>query len=139
MTLGKIIIELRKINEVVPKPLRLPTLDEVDATETTLGVKFHPDYRKYLLEASDIVHGALEPATVTPDGGHTDLIEICRSAWGEMSLPKDLLPICEDNGDYFCMEENGKVVYWSHDGVADESWPNLASWIENVWLNKNAL
>ena len=51
-----------------------------------------------------------------------------------MDLPRDLLPICEDNGDYYCMNAVGEVVYWSHDGVSDEKWSDLATWIRKVWI-----
>ena len=44
------------------------------------------------------------------------------------------LPICEDNGDYFCIVPGGQIRYWSPDGGTDESWPNLASWIKDVWI-----
>jgi hypothetical protein len=28
-------------------------------------------------------------------------------------------------------------VYWDHNGPSDESWPDLASWIRDVWLEEN--
>jgi hypothetical protein len=134
MTLDNAIKELRKVNVTVPKPMRLPTPVEVDNAEKKLQVSFHPDYRRYLLEASDVVYGTLEPATVTPGGGYTDLFDICMSAWDQMSVPKDLLPICEDNGDYFCMTKHGEIVYWSHNGVCGEKWENFATWVKEAWL-----
>ena len=105
MKLDEVIRKLRQLNETVPKPLRLPTTKEVCMAESKLNFTFHPDYRHYLLQASDVVFGTKEPCTVTPGGGHTDLVEVARTAWADVGLPNDLLPICEDNGDYFCMEE----------------------------------
>jgi hypothetical protein len=136
MNLDAIIQTLRELNEPVPKPLRLPTRDEVDNAQRMLRVAFHPDYRKYLLEASDVVYGTIEPCTVTPDGGHTDLIDVVTIAWEEAGVSRDLLPICEDNGDYYCMNSSGEVVFWSHNGLGDEKWPDLATWIEQVWLTE---
>jgi len=136
MNLDHVIHELRELNEPVPKPMRLPTPDEVARAQQQLGVIFHPDYRKYLLEASDIVYGTLEPCTVTPDGGHTDLIAVARDAWGTVGVPQDLIPICEDNGDYYCMDTSGQIVFWSHNGSTDEKWPDLATWIKQVWIEK---
>ncbi len=134
MTLDEVIAELRELNEPVPKPMRLPNPEEVQEAEQRLGVQFHPDYRKYLLKASDVVYGVLEPCTVAPGGGHTDLIEIAESAWEEWHVPRNLLPICYDNADHYCMNEAGEVVFWSHDGVTDEKWPDLATWIKKVWI-----
>lgn len=133
MTLDEVIRELRNLNEPVPRPLRLPTLGEVGEVERALGVRLHPDFRQYLLEASDVVHGTLEPVTITVEGDHTDLRQVAQEAW-EMGVPRSLLPICEDNGDFFCMDERGHVVYWTHNGATDEKWPDLATWIKKVWI-----
>jgi hypothetical protein len=139
MDLNSVISELRELNEPVPKPMRLPTEEEVNKVEAELGIHFHPDYRKYLLSASDVVYGTLEPCTITPDGGHTDLLEVARTAWTELDVPKKLLPICEDNGDYYCMNKSGRIVFWSGDGQSDEEWPDLATWIKEVWMDSTSL
>jgi len=94
MNLPDVIAELRELNETVPKPLRLPTANEVNAAEEQLALKFPADYRRYLLEASDVVYGALEPAIVIPDAGHLSLIAMAETAWDEMDVPRNLLPFC---------------------------------------------
>ena len=66
MNLEQVIQELRALNEPVPKPLRPPAPEEISDVEKRLGYKFHPDFRTYLRQASDVVYGALEPVTVTP-------------------------------------------------------------------------
>jgi hypothetical protein len=137
MTIDEAIARLRELNEPVPAPMRLPTEDAVSAAEKRLGVQFHPDYRRYLLGASDVVFGATEPATITDPESHTDIFQICESAWDEMDMPKSLLPICEDNGEYYCMNRKGQVVFWSPDGGTDDKWPDLATWIEEVWIGEN--
>jgi len=137
MNLSDVLAELRELNEPVPKPLRLPTETEVDLAENRLGRKFPRDYRRYLVEASDVVYGTLEPAVVTPDAGHLSLVEIAESAWDEMDLPRDLLPFCEDNGDYYCLTADGAVKFWSHNGTTDEGWEDLARWIKEVWIEQS--
>ena len=136
MNLSDVIAELRELNEPVPKPLRLPTDAEVDAAEDQLGVKFPADYRRYLLQASDVVYGPLEPAVVIPDAGHLSLTDIAETAWDEMEVPRNLLPFCEDNGDYYCLTETGEVEFWSHDGATDDKWKDLATWISEVWIGE---
>lgn len=136
MKLPDVLSELRGLNEPVPKPLRLPTTAEVNLAENTLRLKFPEDYRRYLLEASDVVFGTLEPAVVTPDAGHLSLVEMAEAAWDEMELPRDLLPFCEDNGDYYCLAPDGTIRFWSHNGTTDESWPDLATWIKEVWIEE---
>jgi hypothetical protein len=140
MTLTEALAALRERNEAVPIPPRLPTPAEVNAAEAELGVHFHPDYRRFLLEAGDVVFGTLEPAQVTPDAERLSLVAITRDARDFMDLPKRLLPFCEDNGDYYCMRASGQsseVIFWSHDGDTDERWDDLATWIEAVWIGEN--
>jgi len=135
MNLSEVIVELRELNEPVAKPFRLPTEAEVKAAENRLNIKFHDDYRRFLLEASDVVVGTLEPAMVAADCGYLNLVEIAEYAWDEMELPLTLLPICEDNGDYYCLNKKGEVEFWSQDGATNDKWDNLAIWIKEVWID----
>lgn len=130
--LSDAIEQLRPLNEPVPLPLRLPTEAEVRAAEEALGQSFQPDYRRFLLEASDVVFGTLEPCLVTVDAGYRDLVPTAQDAW-DLGVPREWLPICEDNSDYYCLDET-RVRFWSHDGATDESWPDLATWIIEVWI-----
>ena len=125
--------ELRARNEPVPRPLRLPTSVEIEELEAQLGITFSSDFRRYLLEVSDVVVGTLEPVTLTEPNSHTYFPTVLESA-REYGVPEQLLPFCEDNADYYSFDGTGRIVYWSHDGATDESWPNLATWIKEVWL-----
>jgi SMI1-KNR4 cell-wall len=136
MNLTQAIRELRELNETVPIPRRLPTLQEVEEAERELGMQFPADYRRFLLEASDVVYGTVEPAVVIPDSGYLNLVEMANEAWDEMELPRNLLPICQDNGDYYCINAQGEIVYWSHNGTTDEKWRDLATWIDEVWIQE---
>jgi len=135
MKLPDVIAELRNLNEPVPRPQRLPTEAEVNAAEQRLGVRFPRDYRYFLLHGSDVTYGTVEPAVVTANAGHLDLVEMAQAAWA-LGVPKESLPFCESNGDYYCLKPGGRVVYWSHDGATDENWPDLAHWIQSVWIEE---
>lgn len=137
MTLDQAFAALRERDTPVPIPARLPTEDEIVDAEEVLEVKFHPDFRRYLLEVSNVNVGTLEPVTLRPPEAHTDLLQLCESAWEEMELPRNLVPICEDNGDYYCMNKKGQIVFWSSDGASEEKWANLATWIEEVWIGES--
>jgi hypothetical protein len=130
------IAELRRRALTVPIPLRLPSEAQVATAESRIGVTFPPDYRRYLLEGSDVVFDALEPASVVPDGDYLDLAELARTAW-DLGVSRDLLPFCEDNGDYYCLTGAGRVRFWSHNGTTDESWPDLGAWIIDVWIGES--
>jgi hypothetical protein len=134
VNLDDAISELRARNEPVPIPARLPTAEEVEAAERRLGVTLPADFRRYLLEASDVNYGVIEPVTITLPGSHTDLFTVASDAWDGFGVSRSLIPICEDNADFYCMNPEGEVVYWSHNGLSSEKWRSLADWIKQVWL-----
>jgi hypothetical protein len=137
MTLDEAMARLRELNEPVPKPGRLPTEAEVRAAEGKLHAKLPADLKRFLLEASDVVFSTLEPVTVTDPTWNTDLVHVAQAAWQKMGLPRNLVPICEDNGDYYAMSPSGEVRFWSHnDGKVTETWKDLATWIEEVWIGE---
>ena len=127
------ITELREAHCPPPRPYTLPSEDAVAAAERDLGVTFHPDYRAFLLRASDVCVGTLEPCILPPGAGHCDLFEVARDAW-KAGVERQHLPICEDNGDYYCLTPSGEVRFWSHDGATNQCWPSLADWIHDVWI-----
>ena len=135
MLLPEVIKTLRTLNHPVPRPARLPTETEIAGAELRLGVRFPPDYRYFLLYGSDVVYGILEPARVTPDAGHSDLIDIATRAW-EGGISREFLPFCGDNGDYYCFAPDGRIGLLSHDGLRDGTWPDLAHWIQEVWIDE---
>jgi hypothetical protein len=136
MTLDNAIAELRRRNEGASSPLPLPSDKDVENAEVRLGIKLHPDYRRFLLKASDVVFSVLEPAVITSPGAHNDLFRMAPRAWDEYGISRALLPVCEDNGDYYCMTPDGRIVLWSHDmnSLSGAEWSNLATWIEVVWM-----
>ena len=133
MSLPVAIDSLRELNEPLPRPFRLPTEAEVAAAERSLGLTFAADYLYFLLQRSDVAYGTLEPAVVIPDCGHLGLVGMVQTAWA-VGVPRDHLPFCEDNGDYYCLTPDSQVVLWSHDGLFSGRWPDLAHWIQEVWI-----
>ena len=138
MTLEHAIKQLRILNEPVPKPQRLPSREEVAEVEKQLGITFHPDLQEYFLTASDVTYGCLEPVTILVDSGHTYMLDVVEDA-RTIGVPDELMPICDDNSDYYCMTTDGSIVFWSHDagGLTGETWKDLSTWIEEVWIGES--
>lgn len=93
MRIDDAIAHLLELAESVPEPRPAPLEYEISQAENELDVRFHPDYRRFLLEAGNVVFGTKEPATVIDPEDHTHLPTIARDAW-EMGVPKHLVPIC---------------------------------------------
>lgn len=135
MTLDAAFKELRGRDQPVPKQRRLPTEVEVARAEADLAITFHPDYRRFQLEVSDVVYGVLEPALVLPGlMPYIDLRVVARDGW-QLGVSRDSLPFCTDNGNFYFIDPTGIVRYWDHD-TQDESGrrASFAEWIIEDWL-----
>lgn len=126
---------LRALAETVLTPLTLPDEDELVTIEEELLLPIPRDFRYYLLTASDVVYGHLEPATVADPGAHTHLPEMAATAWS-YGLPRYLLPICETPKGYYCIDPDGLVLLWEEGQFTDREWDNLWLWISEVWLEE---
>ena len=133
-----IIAELRGLNEEVPGPSSLPTDDEIDQVEQQLGVSLHPDFRQYLRTLSDVAFSVFEPVTITCPESCTHLPSVADSAWSDWGVPRSLVPICEDNADFYCVSEDGKVIFWAHDtqSPTGEEWSSVGDWIKQVLIKE---
>lgn len=124
---------LRAAHQPVPVPLELPTHDDLVDAEEELLLPIPREMRRFLLEASDVVTGTLEPVTAADPNAHTYLPEVAAQAWAD-GLERYLLPLCEVNGNYYCVEPEGEVLYWEQGELTDQSWETVWHWIDEVWL-----
>jgi hypothetical protein len=130
----RIIDELRRRSEKVPVPLELPDMDDIIDAEEQLFISLDGACREFLLAVSDVVYGSLEPVTVADPNSHTYLPEVAATAWS-LGVPRDLIPICEKQGNYYCADENGEIVFWENGELSDEQpWKDIWEWAEWVWL-----
>lgn len=128
-----ILKKLARVGEAGKRSV-LATDDQLNAIEEGLGMKLPPSYRAYLKTYAHRLIGTYEPFTISELEGEA------RDAWS-MEMETYLLPFVCDNGDYFCFDTRSKmeeppVVYWSHNGTTDETWPNFAAWVEECWLGE---
>ena len=63
---------------------------------------------------------------------HTFLPEMAAVAWS-LGLPHKYLPICEADGGYYYIRQDGAVMFWN-ETTSDESWDNIWLWAKDVWL-----
>ncbi|GLS27526.1 SMI1/KNR4 family protein [Marinibactrum halimedae] len=131
-----IIDQLREVNQGAVVPLPLPTLDDIIEVQEQILIHIPADYREFLLTVSDVIYGRLEPATVADSGLHTYLPEVAAQAWSE-GVPRHLIPICEDQGQYYCITESGEISLWAGAQPLGEEWENIWYWVRDVWLEGN--
>lgn len=132
--IDEILDMLRDHNEPVPVPLELPDEDRLVEIEEEILLPIPRDVRTFLLEASDVVYGSLEPVTAADPNSHTYLPEVTATAWS-LGVPRYLLPICDDNGAFYCADPDGEILLWRDGELTEETWPSIWHWIRDVWLS----
>ncbi|WP_372653448.1 SMI1/KNR4 family protein [Alcanivorax borkumensis] len=115
--------------------LELPDEDRLVEIEEQLLISLPADYKAFLLSASDIVCGSLEPATVMDDYAHNFLPEMAANSWNQ-GLPRYLIPVCDTPNGIYAMSQEGEVVLWQPEqGInEDEVWGSIWQWAREVWL-----
>ncbi len=128
-----VIEELRERAESVPVPLELPTEDELVDVEEQILIPIPFLLREFLMKASDVIYGSLEPVTASDPQMHTYLPEVAALAWS-LGLPREYIPLCEDRGSYYCVDQQDEVLLWTEDGMSEERWESVWHWVHQIWL-----
>jgi SMI1-KNR4 cell-wall len=124
---------LRERNEVVPVPLDLPDEDQLILIEEELLLPIPKEMRQFLLEVSDVIYGHIEPVTAADPNSHTYLPEVTAIAWS-IGVPHYVMPLCEVNGSYYCVDPEGEVLFWQDGDFTEETWKSVWHWARDVWL-----
>lgn len=141
--MNEIAAKLQELKELIPTALELPDEDDITEIEEELLVPLDDDFKEFLLTASDVVYGSLEPVTVADPYAHTHLPEVAAVAW-DRGLPRQLVPLCEYKDGYYAVSETGEVYLWSEseklgeDGFDGESIGGVWDWVEFIWLKSGA-
>lgn len=129
-----IIEQLHERSETVPVPLELPEFDQLVQAEEELLIPLPTALKEYLLYASDVVVGTLEPVTVADPHSHTFLPEVTSYAWS-IGMPREYIAICQQSNSFYCIDQEGVVRLWSEDELESEMWESFWQWAEDVWLH----
>jgi len=126
---------LREHSEAVSFPMELPTDDDLLDIQEQLLIHIPYELREFLLNASDIVLGSLEPVTASDPRAHTYLPEVAALAW-EQGLPRYLVPLCQNDDCYYAVQPDGEVVSWScgEQDFLEETWETVWDWAHDCWL-----
>lgn len=129
--------ELTKVAADERNKIPLPNEELVIRCEKELQKPFPNDLKVFLKTASNISFGYLEPLTITNEmNSRLDMVIHAREG-AKIGLPTKYIPFCEDNGDYYCVDQKGKVYFWSHNGFVNETWEDIGTWIKEVWIEES--
>jgi hypothetical protein len=105
-----------------------PSDIEISEAQQKLGFTFPNDNVDFIKSGYDLGNAPMEALEINNPQGHLDIYSAIADAKKLYELPDELLPICEDNSDYYCLNKSGQIVFWSHNGLADEKWQNTKEW-----------
>lgn len=121
------------MSETVPIPLELPTFDQLVMAEEEILMPLPGELKQYLLYASDVIYGSLEPVTVSDPNSHTFLPEVTAYAWS-IGMPREYVAVCQQGNSFYCIDQEGQMLLWNEDGSESEYWESLWEWVEQVWM-----
>ncbi|MGS0683225.1 SMI1/KNR4 family protein [Shewanella sp. 125m-7] len=132
--MNDIIEQLQEMSETVPVPLELATFEQIVEVEEEILIPLPMELKEYLLYASDVICGSLEPVTASDPHSHTYLSEVTSYAWS-IGLPREFVPICQQGDNFFFISQEGQIQLWQ-DGEIDEeeTWESFWDWAEDVWM-----
>jgi len=136
-SLNDVIEELKIVSGGERNKTLLPDDALIAQYEKEIGFTFSSDYKKLLQEVGNIYYGTIELLSVTTDKELYGELSTAINDAVSIGVPESWLPICEDNGSYYCLDKQGCVRYWTGDGGSEEQWPDLASWVKDVWIDGN--
>ena len=129
---------LREQSQQVPVPLELPDDDILVEVEEQILISLPDEYKEFLLEVSDVIFGAVEPATVTDPQSHTYLPEMAANAW-DQGMPREYIPICEHAQGFYCITQEGEILLWVDGEMSNAEWPSIWAWAKDIWLGETGL
>ncbi|QDO82879.1 SMI1/KNR4 family protein [Shewanella psychropiezotolerans] len=129
----EIIEQLQELSETVPTPLELATFEQIVVVEEEILMPLPAELKEYLLYASDVIYGSLEPVTASDPYSHTYLAEVTAYAWS-IGMSREYVAICQQGNSFYCIDQEGQVILWSEDELESETWDSFWQWAEHVWL-----
>ncbi|EDQ01187.1 conserved protein of unknown function [Shewanella benthica] len=129
----EIIEQLQELSETVPTPLELATFEQIVVVEEEILMPLPAELKEYLLYASDVIYGSLEPVTASDPYSHTYLAEVTAYAWS-IGMSREYVAICQQGNSFYCIDQEGQVMLWSEDELESETWDSFWQWAEHVWL-----
>ena len=134
--------QLRKRDEEVPIHAKLPVMADIEKIaqelQLNVGTDLPSDYVHYLLTASDVTFGLLEPVQILDEKSKYNYLPSLLEDMKSFGISEEGIPICNDNDNIYYMTKDGKIILYSSEEKENiDQWDNIADWILNEWiLNK---
>ncbi len=125
---------VRSRSEAITSQIPLPGDGVIQYVESESGFRLHQDYRYFVQNAGNIVLTKELFYLCENHEGRLNLLRVIDEA-RQSGVPADWLPICQDNGDYYCLLPDGTVQLWSHDDMFEGRWADLSDWLLDCFIH----
>ncbi len=125
-----------------PDDWERPSKEEIESIEKDYGIQYSEQFTQFqLVESHRTPMGDFASddfGWANPNlGPATSLREKVKDA-SEVGVPKELAPFKDDNGDYFCITKEGKIVIWNHNsnGIEQDKnyqWESFVEWLDSTF------
>lgn len=133
---------LKKLGSVFPWNESFVDKESIKNLESVYSVVLPESYKFFLENYSNISLGSITVLKPLNYGSYLDIHEVINEMTSNDNFPVSYFPFVYDNGDCYCFDTNAegtdyKVVFWSHDGLTNETWNNFLEWVEKCWIGEN--
>ncbi len=129
-------------NEVFPKGLPMCTSEDLQELEGALNITMPTELASFYRNFAHVDFTCFEilsPQSIFHNHPTQGTVTIITEAW-ERGVPREYLPFCYDNADYYCIHlETGHVRFWSYHELAfsdnpKDMWDSFNDWVVNDWI-----
>lgn len=113
-----------------------PSNSLIDSYQKYIRFLLSDEYKFLTKTCKHNIYGTKDPLIITQDKSSRSELNCAILEVRGIGLPNNWLPICEDNGDYYCIIPDGTLQFWISNRSSDEKWPSLKAWIKEVWINQ---
>lgn len=130
------------VTNMSPQGLPVCTPEDLQQLEGTLNVKVPIELKAYFLNFSDKWFSGFEiflPQSKFQNHPTQGIITLVTQAW-KLGVPREYLPFCYDNANYYCIHlETGAVRFWSsHEQAFSDhpknQWISFNDWVVKAWI-----
>ncbi|MGI2032772.1 SMI1/KNR4 family protein [Rhizobium panacihumi] len=120
--------------EAITSQIPLPDESVIQYVEAESGIRLHQDYRYFVQSVGNIALAKELLYLRENREGRLNILRVIDEA-RQSGVPADWLPICRDNGDYYCLLPDGTVQLWTHDDMFEGRWPDLSEWVIDSFVH----
>lgn len=130
------------VNKIFPEGLPKCTPEDLQKLEGVLNITLPTELASFYRNFAHVDFTCFEilsPQAIFHNHPTQGTLTVITEAWKD-GVPREYLPFCLDNSDYYCIHlQTGRVRFWSHHEQAfsdspNDMWNSFNEWVVNDWI-----